>query len=62
MIRYSGFGKTEGRIGLFEEFNPLLIKDLNSLKNVKDSNLALIMDDINWRDRNKRNGSNFKEN
>lgn len=44
----SGTGKTEGIIYLLREFNPLLITELNSLKNLRDDNKAIIFDDIKW--------------
>lgn len=44
----SGVGKTSGIIALLENFNPLLIRDLNALKDLKQDNKTLIMDDINW--------------
>jgi hypothetical protein len=44
----SGTGKTEGLINLLKDFNPILITDINALKDLKSSNKAIIFDDIDW--------------
>lgn len=44
----SGVGKTSGVVSLLDGYNPLLIRDINGLKNLKDDNRALILDDLNW--------------
>jgi hypothetical protein len=44
----SGTGKTEGVINLLKDYNPILITDINALKDLKASNKALIFDDIDW--------------
>ncbi len=42
-------GKTSSMLYLLNEYNPLLVRDLNTLKDLKDSNPALIFDDIDWK-------------
>jgi hypothetical protein len=44
----SGYGKTEGIIYLLKGWNPLLITEINSLKNLKSDHKAIIFDDIAW--------------
>lgn len=44
----SGAGKTEGVINLLKDYNPILITDINALKELKSSHKAIIFDDINW--------------
>lgn len=44
----SGVGKTSGMVCLLGEYNPLLIHDINGLKDLKEDNKALILDDLNW--------------
>jgi hypothetical protein len=44
----SGVGKTSGIVSLLNEYNPLLIRDLNGLKNLREDNKALIFDDLDW--------------
>jgi hypothetical protein len=46
----SGVGKTSGIVALLNEYNPLLVRDINGLKLLKDENKALILDDLNWSD------------
>lgn len=44
----SGVGKTEGIINLLKDFNPILITDVNALKDLKPEHKAIIFDDIDW--------------
>lgn len=44
----SGTGKTEGIINLLKDFNPILITDINALKDLKPEHKAIIFDDIDW--------------
>lgn len=46
----SGVGKTSCMLHLLDKYNPLLVRNLNSLKNLKDSNQAVILDDLDWKD------------
>jgi hypothetical protein len=48
LIGSSGFGKTEGMITLLENYNPMLIKDLNKLGDLNSKIKAIILDDTNW--------------
>jgi hypothetical protein len=44
----SGVGKTSSVVELLENYNPLIIRDVNGLKELKEDNKALIFDDIEW--------------
>jgi hypothetical protein len=44
------FATGEGVINLLKECNPLLVTDINSLKNLNDEYKAIIFDDLNWSD------------
>lgn len=44
----SGFGKTSALIDLLKDYNPLLVRNINSLKDLKDDNKAVILDDLDW--------------
>ncbi len=44
----SGTGKTEGLIFLLKDYNPILITDLNALKDLKSDHKAIIFDDVDW--------------
>jgi hypothetical protein len=46
----SGVGKTSSIIELLKDFNPLLVRNLNSLKDLKEDNKALILDYLDWSD------------
>ena len=38
-----GVGKTSGIVFLLEDYNPLLIRNINGLKSLKEDNKALIL-------------------
>ncbi len=38
----SGTGKTEGLINLLKDFNPILITDINALKDLKPENKVML--------------------
>lgn len=44
----SGTGKTEGLINLFKDLNPILITDVNALKDLNPEHKAIIFDDMPW--------------
>lgn len=44
----SGTGKTEGVIHLLKDYNPLLVTDINALKELTPEHKAIIFDDMNW--------------
>lgn len=50
LIGKSGFEKTQSIKTLLIDFNPLLIKEINALKDLKPQNKALILDDVDWKD------------
>ena len=50
LIGKTGFGKTQAMKTLLIDYNPLLIKEINALKELKPENKVLILDDLDWKD------------
>jgi len=46
LIGKTGFGKIQAMKTLLIDYNPLLIKEINALKELKPENKALILDDV----------------
>lgn len=48
----TNYGKTEVLISVLikEKYNPLFIRDINGLKNLREDHSAIVLDDIQWSD------------